>query len=126
MAFSYDASAISFDGDDLSRKRNALRFLLDDREESLANFSDEELDAWLSQWASVWQAAAELADMIIGGGLKLRHVSSTRVEYFRNMAPTWRKRARSHQTAIVVKSGQGFFTGEGGRYDDAGSVTVVR
>jgi len=128
MAFTYDLATHppAFDGDDADRKRNALRFLLDDRVESLADFTDEELNAWLSQWASVWQAAAELADMVVGGGLKLRHVSTTKIEYYRNMAPTWRNRARSHQAPILVKSGENFFTEEGGSYDSSGPATIVR
>ena len=111
---SYNAEEIGYANDDTDdQKRNALRFLIQDTNVHRETFTDAELNAWLGQWASVWQAAAELADMIIGGGLMERQVSSTTEKYLRKMAPTWRARANSHQLPQVVKSGKKFFETEG-------------
>ena len=100
---SYDASTISYKTEaDITARRNALRFLIDDREPDDERYSDAELDAWMLEWCTVWLAAAELADKEIGQGVTEEDIgSANRLRYLRNMAPTWRARARSHQTPII-------------------------
>ena len=101
---SYDPDNISYKSDaDQNAKRNAVRFLLDDKNESKERYKDSELDAWMVEWSSVWQAAAELADMEIGHGVSEEDIgSAVRVRYLRTMAPTWRSRALSHQAPIEL------------------------
>lgn len=120
MAFTYDAGQISYEADATDvGKRNAVRFLLRDTKQNRKLFEDEELDTWIAQWANVWIAAANLADMVIGDGLIESKVSVTTEKYLRQMAPVWRNRGKSHQAPIAVSSGRGrgYFTEEGGKYD---------
>lgn len=115
MAFTYRADQISY-ADDASpeQKRNAVRFLTQDNSSARPMFQDEELDSWIPQWPNVWMAAAELADMAIGGGLTERQVGSSRYQYLRKMAPTWRAKGKSHQVPRLSQVGEGYFTSEGG------------
>ena len=115
MAFTYNAGQISYeDNASVEEKRNAVRFLTQDRREANAMFQDEELDSWIPQWSNVWMAAAELADMVVGGGMTERQVGSNRYQYLRKMAPTWRAKGKSDQVPRLSQTGMGYFTGEGG------------
>ena len=115
MAFTYNADQISYEDDaSAEQKRNAVRFLTQDRMEANAMFQDSEIDTWIPQWPNVWTAAAELADMVIGGGLTERQVGSSRYQYLRKMAPTWRAKGKSHQVPRLSQRGEGYFTTEGG------------
>ena len=97
----YDPENIGYkNGDSLDARRNAIRFLIDDKG-SPERYTDSELDAWLAEWSSVWQAAALLADKEIGAGVDEEDIgSATRIRYLRKMSPIWRARANSHQAPV--------------------------
>ena len=100
----YDPENISFKSTaSQDEKRNGVRFLIDDKDTENERYTDAELDAWMVEWTSVWQAAAELADMEVGLGVDEEDIgSAVRVRYLRQSAPTWRARAKSHQAAIEL------------------------
>ena len=99
---SYNPDAISYESDASDdHKRNAVRFLIDDKNVEEERYTDSELNTWIATWTSVWQAAAELADKEIGAGIIEEDIgSAARIRYLRMMAPTWRSRASSHQVPI--------------------------
>lgn len=118
MAVTYNPAELDYSASgDRQQRINAVRFLLRDRPRDRVTplFEDEELGTWIDQWHSVWTAAAELADMIVGGGIIGDRVGSAQVQYLRTMAPTWRNRGRSHQTPRLGQRGPGFFVTEGQR-----------
>lgn len=93
---------------DASGKRNAIRFLIGDKNIEKEQFTDNEIDAYLAVSDSIWRAAADLADIIIGDGERSRTVGITRVEYLRKNAPAWKARAKLNQAPIVNQPGEAF------------------
>lgn len=89
-------------------KRNAIRFLIGDKNINKEQFSDVEIDAYLSVSDTIWRCAADLADIIIGDGERSRTVGITRVEYLRKNAPGWKARAKLNQAPLISQTGEGF------------------
>ena len=102
MAFTYDSSALNATTS-AATKRNVVRHLIRDIDSTRALFDDGEVDFEVSVAANVWQAAAALANIVLGKarGLKSKMVGDTRIEYLRSMAPVWKARGLTHQTPFA-------------------------
>lgn len=101
MASTYNASAINFTGS-TADKRNAARFLIRDTASPWI-FDNGEIDAAIGQWANVYQAAAMLAELIIGGGrgVQSKKVGDTTITYYQRMIPSWRSHGLAHQAVFA-------------------------
>lgn len=61
----------------------------------------------VGQWSNVYQAAAMLAELVIGSGsgsgsgVQSKKVGDTTITYYQRMIPSWRSRGLAHQTVSV-------------------------
>jgi cytochrome c1 len=114
MAFTYQSG--------LDRTRDQVRFLIQDTNEALPLFQDEEIDWMLTQEANVYMAAAALCDIRVtqvgggGKGIKRKKVGDLDITYnadhYKALSATLKARGMGHQvpyaggTSVTDKTAQ--------------------
>lgn len=108
MAFSYDEPSAKPYGTAVER-RYFVRMLLQDTDASRPLFQDELIDNYLAASASVWQAAADLAEVVLSRrrGVASKRVGQTEISYLERVLPLWRARALQHQVPYAAGTSLG-------------------